>query len=269
MSKRKVHGGRRALRWFRNILFGVIAFVGIVLLAAYVVFQTGWGREVLRSQIESNMANAFVGGATIGRVRGNPLSELILDDLVINGPDKQPAIKVKHLTVRLPLMPLISHQLRVDKVIAEELELFVKKDPQGGVNLAHLTKPGPKSTWSIKLPNVEVHRGHVNLALGGEPIDLDDIELYVDAALPFGGPIDAAVSLDATWRQKRAPIALATTVHVDDEVTEVRSLNAQVADISLLVSHLEVPKGPFAKPVGGVFAVLAPPKTVHRFVPQV
>jgi translocation and assembly module TamB len=269
MSKRKVHGGRRVLRWLRNILFGAIGLVGVVLLTAYLVFQTEWGREVLRSQIESRMADTFVGGAKIGRVGGNPLTELVLYDVLINGPDKAPAIRVKALTVKLPLMPLISHQLRVDKVIADELEVFVKRDAQGQLNLANLTKPGPKSTWSIKLPNVAVHKGHVNLALGGEPIDLDNLELDVDAALPFAGPIDARVSLSTHWRQKKAPIDLAANVHIDDEVLAVQTLVAQVSDIDLSITGFRMPKGVFAKPFAGVVSVYAPAATVHALVPQV
>ncbi len=269
MSKRKLHGGRRALRWMRNILLGTIGVVGVLLLTVYLVFQTGWGREVLRTQVETRMSSTFIGGATIGRVGGNPLTELQLYDVVINGPDKTPAITVKHLTVKLPLMPLISHQLRVDKVIADELEVFVKRDAQGQVNLANLVKPGPASTWSVKLPNVEVHRGHVHLALGGEPIDLDNIELYVDAALPFAGPIDAAVSLSADWRQKRTPIDLATSIHIDDEVIAVQTLAAQVADIDVSIMNARMPTGVFMKPFAGVVSVYAPAATVKALAPQI
>jgi hypothetical protein len=274
MTKRKLHGGRRALRWARNILLGVIGLVGVVLLTAYLVFQTGWGREVLRSQIETRMSDAFVGGAKIGRVGGNPLTELVLYDVLINGPDKTPAIKVKTLTVKLPLMPLISHQLRVDKIIADELELFIKRDAHGQVNLANLMKPSEEqSTWSIKLPNVEVHEGHVNLAAGmgpgPEPIDLDNIEIYVDAALPFAGPIDARMSLSADWRQKKAPIDLAANIHIDDEVLAVNSLAAQVSDIDLAVTSFRMPKGAFSKPFAGVVTVYAPAATVHALLPQV
>jgi translocation and assembly module TamB len=270
MAKRKLHGGRRALRWARNILFGVIGLLGVVLLTAYLVFQTGWGREVLRSQIETRMSDTFVGGAKIGRVTGNPLTELVLHDVVINGPDKSKAISVKTLTVKLPLMPLISHQLRVDKVIADELEIFIKKDASGQLNLANLMKPDDsQSTWSVKLPNLEVHKGHVNLALGAEPIDLDNIELYVDAALPFAGPIDAAVSLSADWRQKKAPIDVATSIHIDDEVMAVQTLVAQVSDIDIHVTNARMPKGMFSKPFAGVVSVYAPAATVHALVPQV
>jgi hypothetical protein len=49
---RKVHGWRRALRWAGGIVGGLLGLVVLVLLVAFIVFQTGWGHGVLRNQIE-------------------------------------------------------------------------------------------------------------------------------------------------------------------------------------------------------------------------
>src|SRR5688572_11406271 len=125
MRKLGRHKKHRALRWARNILLGIVGFIAFVLLAAFITFETGWGKEMLRSQIEARLNDTFVGGAKIGGLRGNPFTELVLVDVVINGPDKQKAIAVKDLTVKLPLLPLISHQLRVDKVIANDLDVHI------------------------------------------------------------------------------------------------------------------------------------------------
>ena len=254
----------RALKWILGILGGVLGLVTVALVAAFVVFQTGWGHRILRSQIESKMSDTFIGGAKVGAVTGNPLSELVLHDVVINGPDKQPAIVVKQLKVKLPLMPLISHQLRVDEVIADDLDIHVKGD-----NLSHLTRPGPKSTWSIALPNVEVHRGHVAIERPGEErVDLDSLELAVDARLPFAGPIDASGTLTGTWRQRKAPISVAGLVHVDQQEMTVPSAGVRVGDIDVAVLGARIPKGPFAKAFAGTVAVRAPAAEVHRLVPK-
>src|SRR4051794_8056752 len=125
---RTVHGWRRALRWALGIFGGLIGLVALVIIAAYLMFSTGWGRGVMRSQIESKMNAVFVGGAKVGGVEGNPFKDLVLTNVVINGPDHQPAIKVARLTVKLPLLPLISHQLRVDKIIADDLDVQLKRD---------------------------------------------------------------------------------------------------------------------------------------------
>lgn len=266
---RKVHGWRRPVRWARNIFLGIFGVVTVVLLGAYLFFETGYGRGVLRNQIESRMAAGFIGGAKIGGLEGNPLSELVLTDVVINDASKQPAIKIKRLTVKLPLMPLISHQLRVDKIIADDLDVLVTKDKDGRINLANMQNPAEPSTWNIKLPNVEVHRGHVRLELGAEPVDLDNIELYVDAALPVAGPIDASLSLSADWRQKKAPIDLAANIHLDDQEVRVHNAALQLADIDVAITQLAIAKGPYAMPLSGVVSVYAPAPTLRSLAPQV
>lgn len=266
---RKVHGRRRVLRWLYGIALGLVGFVGLVLLGAYIVFQTSAGRGFLKEQIQTRMADTFVGGATIGSIEGNPLTELVLNDVVINGPDGNPAISVKRLTVKLPLMPLISHELRVDKVIADEVDVRLARDASGELQITKLMKPSDsKSTWSIFLPNVAVHRGHVAFDTGTEVIDLDNIELAVDAALPFGGPIAAGVDLHAEWRQRKAPIHVGASIYSDDEVFQVRTAVAHVGDVFAFLLDMRVPKSPYARPFGGLVAVSAPAAGVSHLVPD-
>jgi hypothetical protein len=268
---RKVHGWRRAVRWLAGIAGGLIGLVALVLLVAFLVFQTGWGRGVLRNQIEARLDKTFVGGASLGAVEGNPLSDLVLVDLVINGPDKQPAIKVKRLTVKLPLLPLISHELRVQKIIADELDVTARKLDNGEFNLANLTNPAEPSTWNVYLPNVEVHRGHVLLdqGKGSEPIDIDNLEVAVDARIPFGGPLDANARITGRWRQKQAPISIGAVVHGDSDSFDIRNAGVQVGELRVVALGVSMPKGPFAKPIQGTVAVHAPANTVHDLVPSV
>lgn len=259
----KSKGWRRPLKWGRNILLGIAGLLVVVVSGAYVFFETSYGRNVLRGQIESRMAAGFRGGATIGGLEGNPLKELVLTDLVINDASKQPAIKIKRLTVKLPLLPLISNDLRVDKIIAEELDVLVKRDSQGQLNLANLRNPAEPSTWNVKLPSVAVHRGHVRVELGSEPIDIDNLEIVVDAALPFAGPIDANLSLAADWRQKRAPFDVGASIHIDEEEMRINSAAIQLADIDIVITQLAMARGPIAQPASGVVSVYAPADTVR------
>jgi len=259
----KAHIWRRPLKWVRNILLGIVGLLVVVVSGAYVFFETSYGKDVLRGQIESRVASTFRGGATIGGLEGNLLTQLALTDVVIYDANKQPAIKVKRLTVKLPLLPLISSELRVDKIIAEELDLLVKKDARGELNLANLQNPTEPSSWNIKLPNVVVTRGHVRFELGGEPVDIDNLEIRVDAALPFAGPIDANVSLAADWRQKRAPIDVAASIHVTDREMRVSSAAIQLADIDVTVTQLAMANRPYAQAVSGVVSIYAPAAAVR------
>lgn len=266
---RHVHGWRRALRWVQAFFAIVLSLVIVVIAVASLILKTQWGRGLVRRQVEARLNDTFVGGATLGDIRGNALSELELDDLVINGPDMKPAIAIKKLKVKLPLMPLISHQLRVDEVIAEDVDVVLKKQQTGGYQIAYLMKPGPKSTWNVELPNIQVHRGHVKMDTGSEWIDLDNLELYVDSKMPFAGPIDASVSLAASYRQKQAPIALGAVVHVGTDAVDVRSALVSVGKVAVAVTGGRIPKGDAAKAYGGTVVVAAPAAEVERLVPQV
>ncbi len=268
MSAKK-RGWRRPLRWARNILLGVVGLVTVLVLGAFLFFETSYGKGVLRNQIQARMADTFIGGATLGRIEGNPFTEIVLVDVVVNDASKQPAIKVKRLTVKMPLMPLISRQLRVDKIIADELDILVRKEADGSINLANLTSPSEPSTWSIRLPNVEVHKGHLRLELGGEPIDLDNLEVVVDAALPFAGPVDATAALSADWRQKKMPLDMAASIHLGPELTRISSATVQLADIDIAITELQLKRDAFATPISGVVSVYAPDGTMRAVAPQI
>lgn len=266
---RHVHGWRRALRWVQAFFAIVLTLLIVVIATASLILKTGWGRNLARKQVEARLNDTFIGGATLGGVHGNPLSELVLDDLVINGPDMRPAIAIKKLKVKLPLMPLLSHQLRVDEVIAEDVDILMKKQQTGDYELAHLTKPGPKSTWNIALPNVQVHRGHLELEAGQDWIDLDNIELYVDSSMPFAGPMDASVSLAAKYRQKRTPLSVGAVVHIGTDAVDVRSALVSAGKVTLAVAGAHIPKGDAPKAYGGTIVAVAPAAELERLVPQV
>ena len=60
---RKVHGWRRAARWAIGILGGFVGLIALVVVVAFIVFSTGWGRGILKDQIATRLDKAFVGGA--------------------------------------------------------------------------------------------------------------------------------------------------------------------------------------------------------------
>lgn len=266
----EAHGWRRVARWFVGILGGLLALVALVAIVAVIVLQTGWGRGMLRDQIAARLNETFVGGATLGRVEGNPLTELVLHDLVINGPDEQPAVTIERLTVKVPLLPLISHHVRIEKVIAEGLDVRAKRLPNGEFNLANLTSPSEPSTWSIDLPSVEIHRGHVLVDRGGgsEPIDIDDLQVQVNASLPFGGPVNATARVTGTWRQKQAPVSIGGVIRDSDAHLEIRNASVQVGDVRALAFGVRIPKGTFSKSYEGTVAVNAPARALRALVPS-
>lgn len=269
---REVHGWRRVARWSIGIFGGLVGLVVLLAITAVIVVQTGWGRGILRDQIAARLDSTFVGGATLGSVEGNPFSELVLNDLVIHGPDGEPAVSVKRLTVKVPLLPLISRQIRVDEVIADGLDVRLKKLPNGDYNLANLTRPAEEeSRWSIELPDIEVHRGHLSIdrGPGSEPIDLDGLEVYVDARLPFAGPSDASAHITGRWRQREAPLSVSAVIHGDDTSFEIRNAGVQLGDVRAVALGVRLPKSSFSQPYAGAVAVHVPARAVRDLVPGV
>ncbi|HZJ68079.1 MAG TPA: hypothetical protein VFD36_31465, partial [Kofleriaceae bacterium] len=112
---------RRGWRWAKRGALGALAFVVLAVGAAVLAMHTGWGREMVRRQVEERLAEVFTGGASVRLIEGTPLGELTLHDLVINGPDRRPAITVKKLTVQVGILPLLSHQARVAGVAAQDV----------------------------------------------------------------------------------------------------------------------------------------------------
>ncbi|MDB4953019.1 MAG: hypothetical protein JWO36_588 [Myxococcales bacterium] len=266
---------RKTFKWIGRILLGVLGLVVLTIGVALIVLHTDWGRERVRRQVVASLQNTFTGGATIGRIDGSPFTDLILRDLVINGPDLKPAITIGTLRVHVSLWPLLSHDVKLGKLVADDVEVLLKREATGDLMIKHLTKPGPSSNWSVYLDQVEIHRGHVMFETGPagtdaakQPIDLDGIQLDARADLPHGGPTAASLVLQGTWRQKAAPLTLAAALHIDDERVAINGAFVKLGDLSVAVAGGRIPKGN-AKLFSGSVAVFAPANQVAALFPQV
>jgi translocation and assembly module TamB len=272
-------GPRRTWRWIRRGVLGAIGFVIVVVLGAMIAMQTRWGQELVRAQVEHQLAATFTGGATLGGVEGNPFSELTLHDVVIHGADHRPAITVKHLTVELGLLPLLSHQARVIAVHADGVDVDLRRDRRGALVTQDLMRPGPPSAWSVDLPEVTIRHGHVRYDTGSEVIDLDGVELDAWAQLPHAGPIDAGAALRATWRERQAAaLAVQAVVHTDadKQVIALPYVTARAGDVAVIGNRVTVriaPAAPGHPPrapiVAGDVFVDAGAAAVARLVPAV
>ncbi|MGE5186681.1 MAG: hypothetical protein ACM31C_31725, partial [Acidobacteriota bacterium] len=264
---REVHGWRRARRWLGATVLGLVGLVVPAVFGIVVVMQTGWGRELVRKQVQAKLQSTFVGGASIGHIDGTPFTDIVIRDLVINGPDHEPAITVGVVHLHARLLPLISHELVLTKLVADDVDVLLDRDANGELRIKHLLRPGPPSTWNVLLPNVEVNRAHVMFDTGKQVIDLDDISIAGNAKLPHGGPVEAGAIVHAKWRQRGAPIDVAAILHSDKQEVRVPTALVRVADIVVAADSVRIPKttGAFA---GAVIAAV-PAATIDRLLPQV
>ena len=233
----------RGRRWIKRIAIGLVAVFALAIAAGAIVTHTRWGRGLVRAQVEHQLAQTFVGGATLGGIEGNPFGELTLYDLVINGPDRRPAITVKKLVVEVGVLPLLSHQARVLAAHADGVDVDLRRDASGELEIKHLTRPGPPSAWSVQLPAVTVRHGHLRIDTGSEVMNFDDLAIDGWAKLPHGGPLDASLGVIGTWRERgAAALALHTVLHSDDEGLVVPALSARAGQVSVTGADLKVLK---------------------------
>jgi hypothetical protein len=262
--------GRR--RWLKRIALGSAVIVVALVASAAIAVHTGWGRGVLRSQIEQRLHSTFIGGATLGGVEGSPFSELTLRDLVINGPDGRPAISAKRVEVDVGILPLLSQQARVLALRAEDLDVDLRRNASGELEITQLTRPGPKSEWSIHLPKVEVRRAHVRFDTGTEVMNIDGLDLDGRLKLPYGGPIDASVEARGTWRERAAAaFDVQAIVHSGERDLRIPALAIRAGDISVIGSAVTIERSPeatgAAPRIGGTMIVKAPAIAVTQLVP--
>ena len=234
-----------AWRWTRRIVLGLFAFVLLAVGAVLVVLHTDYGRDLVRARVEGKLDTTFVGGGSIGKLEGSLFGELVALDVVINGPDGKPAIRIKRLRLELGLLPLASHELRISGLVADDVEVDLRRGEHGELQLTHLLRPNPESTWSVELRDLTVHRAHLAYDAGTEILNLDAIEIRGAAHLPHDQPLDASVEITGRWRERAAPVRIATTVHAELAGQEgatltIPTLVANVGDVSVTGTALRI-----------------------------
>ena len=260
-------------------LVGLVAFV-----------HTAYGREIIRSKVEDQVSKLFTGGATIGRVEGSPFGTLALRDIVIDGPDHQPAISVGSLAVSVQLRALLGHDVRVTSIEASDVAIDVKRDADGRFELAQLMAPSnaepdaagsagsaapakSSSGWTIELPAIAVHRGRVRVDTGTPDagvVDLDDLAIDASARLGGNGSKSGRAQISATWRERSAPIAIAASFGDDGERVSVPTLSVHVGGVAIDASALELVRHDGRAPgIAGLIQIAASRAAVAALDPRV
>ncbi|HUJ60021.1 MAG TPA: hypothetical protein VLX92_16060, partial [Kofleriaceae bacterium] len=261
------------MKWLRRIVLGLLAVIALAVIAVIVIVHTAFGREQMRERVEAALAQTFTGGATVRRLDGSPFGEIVLHDLVIDGPDHRPAIAIGALHVKLHLLDLLAHRAHVAELVADDVDVAIRRDRDGKLELARLLADrGPRSAWDVELDRVAVRRGHVAIDSGAaqlQTIDLDDLAIDGRATLRADGRTDARVALHATWRERAVPIALAASLHGDGERTALPALDVRVGGVTLVGRDLALARPAAALRASGTLAIAAPRAELARLVPAI
>jgi len=262
----------RAWTWGKRILLGLGAVIVVAIAAVLVTIHTDYGRELIRTQVEARLDDTFVGGASVAGIEGSPFGDLTLTGIVLNGPDQKPAVKIRSLTLELGLLPLLSKQIRLSRLVAEDVDVDLRRDPDGELQVTRMVKPGPESGFSVDIPEIVVRRGHVAFDTGGKEgvVNVDKLTIFGAAHMPAGKPLDANVSLRGSWRERAAGIGVDAVLHSNEGVTSIASVTALLGGVTVAGSAIRiVPGTPGSAPrIDGIVVIHAPAAAVERLMPD-
>ena len=249
-----------ARRWIKRILLGLALFLVVAVGVVLVVVHTNFGRELIRKQVEARLDDMFLGGGSVGKIEGSPFSELTINDLVINGPDGEPAISAKKIKLGVGILPLVSKKAILSSIVVEDVDVRIARDQDGNLQFSHLMKPGPESGWSISIPTLEIHRAHVAYDTGTEWLNFDNLEIIGGASMMFDQPLKVNLSVRGALRERAVGLAVDAVVKVDKNVITVPSLIAKAGAVVVagVALRVELPQEPTA---------LTAPMTTERIPP--
>ncbi len=257
-------------RWIKRGVLALFGLIVVAIVAVVIIIHTSFGREIVRSQIESQLNGIFMGGGSVGKVEGSPFTKLVLTDFVINGPDGKPAISVKKLTIGLALTALVSKRADLTSVTIDGLDVRLARNQDGSLQIANLLKPQPSSGWSVNIPDLQVHHGHVVYDTGTEWMNADAIDLYGAIHMPFQGVLSANVTVHGAWRERAVGLDLTTVLTLFGDKLSLPSLIARAGVVTVAGANVEIvtpPEGG-APILGGMLIVSAPVVGVRQLVPD-
>lgn len=134
---------RRIINW---LLYGVIAVV--LLLAVSIVggllwLRSSWGGDFVRGQIESQLEGLMHGEVQIGRVSGDMISGIVLEDFAMIGEDGIALIDADRIAVSYTLTPFFDRRIALSRVRLENPDIHLVRYPDGRWNFRTLFKPRP------------------------------------------------------------------------------------------------------------------------------
>jgi translocation and assembly module TamB len=157
----------------------VLALLILTAGALFLFTNTDYGRERVRRFALAQVQKQAHGVIRIGRVGGNLLTGIVLDDLSITDSAGAPLFAAERVSAKYPLRPLLSKKVFLDHVRLVRPVVVLDRKPGGKWNFARIfpgdttqkaaTGPGWGS-W-LRLTDVEMVDGHVLMRTPWAPND--------------------------------------------------------------------------------------------------
>jgi len=254
---------RRAFRVSLKAALALLILVVVVVAAGLIFIHTNTGREVVRDKLEAQLADTFTGEVRIGKLEGSPFGTYVAREVVIDGPDGEPAIEIGKLSLHLQLGGLVGRHAVLSNLTAEDVSVKAKRMADGSLSLAHLIKPGPDSAWTVSIKELVIKRGKFELA-GDKPIAIDDLEITGDLEMA-GETIKANASVSATWRERNLPVRAVLSLDKTGELITIPTVVAHAGDATFHGANLRITESGF----GGTGVLRATQAAVAAIAPEI
>jgi autotransporter translocation and assembly factor TamB len=158
----------KTLEWIR---MGLGATIAITIVAATVVTNTNWFRDLARSKVNAILAGTFKGQLAIGRIQGSIWSELTLDDVTLSYKGDRIA-HIERMRVAYGILSILHDTMDLIHLDISGLELNARQGPDGKWNAAEAlaaarpeapTQNGGKPRFRVLIREVSLGRGAITL----------------------------------------------------------------------------------------------------------
>lgn len=167
----------------RRIALGILALIAIALVAAVIVLNTNWFRDLARDKANALLASTFKGQLTIGSIRGSIWRDLTLDDITLTYRGERIA-HVDRLRVAYGILSILHNTIDLTHLDISGLQLTAKQDAEGNWNAlealasahpAASTEGGGTGSFQVLVREMSLGRGAISVTrANGETYALDD-----------------------------------------------------------------------------------------------
>jgi autotransporter translocation and assembly factor TamB len=168
---------RRIIKWAAYSVLVVVLLVAVTIVGGLLWLRTSWGGDFVRGQIESQLEDLVNGEVRVGRVSGDMISGIVLEDFAMVGHDGIALVDADKIIVNYALAPFFERRITLSKVRLENPDIHIVRYPDGRWNFKTLFKPRPPRLpyappgWGTY---IDIHR--IEFVDGDVQFSLDETE---------------------------------------------------------------------------------------------
>ncbi len=134
---------RRIINWLSYGVLTVVLLLAVSIVGGLLWLRSSWGGDFVRGQIESQLEGLMWGEVQVGRVSGDIISGIVLEDFAMVGEDGVALIDADKIVVDYALAPFFERRITLSRVRLENPDIHIVRYSDGRWNFKTLFKPRP------------------------------------------------------------------------------------------------------------------------------